>query len=128
MGDELMVNGGILPIKTDKYVLTDCGKKLLEVLINPDYYGQSVTAKCQAAGISRDTYYKLMKEPGFVDILNEASVDLIKSHVSDILQATLKFSLKDPKCHSDRKMLLQRCGIVDKEYSGNFMIAVFEDE
>lgn len=117
----------IITTNTDRYILPDCGKKLLEVLINPEHIGKTITEKCQIAGVSRDTYYRLIKEDGFVDILNEASVDMIKAHVSDILAATLKFSLKDPKCHSDRKMLLQRCGIVDREVDGNFMIVKFED-
>lgn len=104
---------------TDKYLLTDCGKKLLEVLINPEHIGKTITEKCQIAGISRDTYYKLVKEDGFIDILNEASVDMIKSHVNEIMAATLKYSIKDPKCHSDRKMLLQKCGIIDKDGSNN---------
>ncbi len=113
---------------TDKYLLTDYGKKLLEVLVNPEHYGKSVTEKCQIAGVSRDTYYRLMKEDGFIDILNETSVSMIKGHVNDILQATLKFSLKDPKCHSDRIMLLRKIGIVkDDDLSGNIVILRFEE-
>ncbi|NLU27090.1 MAG: hypothetical protein GXX00_08105 [Hungateiclostridium thermocellum] len=127
--NDLMERKDIIPTKRDGYALTDNGKKLLEVLINPEHYGKSVTEKCRIAGISRDSYYRLMKEPGFVYILNEASIDLIRSHVNDILQATLKFSLKDPKCHSDRKMLLQKCGIIEDNngLEGNIMIIRFED-
>jgi len=126
--NELSQKNDAIPTKTDKYVLTDSGKKLLGVLLNPEFYGQTVTAKCQAAGISRDTYYKLMKDDNFVEILNNASIDMIKSHVNDILQATLKFALKDPKCHSDRLMLLRTLGIVkDKEFDGNIVILRFDD-
>lgn len=126
--NEMIKRDEISTTNTDKYVLSDCGKKLLEVLVNPDNTGKSVTEKCQLADISRDTYYKLMKEDGFIDILNETSVSMIKGHVNDILQAMYKFSLKDPKCHSDRIALLRKCGVIeDKEFNGNVMIVRFDD-
>ena len=61
--NDLMERKDIIPTKRDGYALTDNGKKLLEVLINPEHYGKSVTEKCRIAGISRDSYYRLMKEP-----------------------------------------------------------------
>ena len=112
---------------TDNYILSDCGKKLLEVLINPEHYGKSVSEKCLIADICRDTYYRLMAENEFVTILNNTSIDLIKSHVSEILTATLKYALKDPKCHSDRKMLLQPAGLIDKEFDGNNIVIIKMD-
>ena len=112
---------------SDSYVLSYSGKKLLEVLINPEHYGKSVTEKCLITNICRDTYYRLMADDEFVTILNTTSVDLIKSHVSEILASTLKYALKDPKCHSDRKMLLQIGGLVDKEFDSNNIIVIKMD-
>lgn len=119
-----MIKSGNNATETDKYVLSDCEKKLLEVLLNPEYWGKTITEKCQIAGITRDTYYRLVKKDQFIEILNGASIDMIKSHVHEILAATLKYSLKDPKCHSDRKMLLQKCGIVDKEGLDNKILVI----
>jgi hypothetical protein len=121
-------NEGITHIKQkegDIYLLTETEKKLLEVLVNPENFGKSVVDKCQLAGISRDSYYKFIKKKEFITILNETSIDVIKAHVSEILMATLKHSLKDPKCHSDRKMLLQMAGLVDKdETAGGSIILI----
>ncbi len=94
-------------ITTDTYIMTDCEQKLLEVLVNPEHHGLNVLEKCQIANISRDTYYRLIKKPEFIKILTDMSFDLIKSRISEIVNATISHALKDPKCHSDRKMLLE---------------------
>jgi len=97
----------LVPTATDKYVLSDVAKKLIEVKVSPVNYGKSVTDICQIADISRDSYYRLMRDKEFVKILNETGLELIKSHVIDIIGSTVKFALKDAKCHSDRRMLLE---------------------
>ena len=55
--NEIVKNDSNSMTNTDKYLLTDCGKKLLEVLINPEHIGKTITEKCQIAGISRDTLF-----------------------------------------------------------------------
>lgn len=100
--------------KDDKYKLTAAEKKLFEVLVNPENTGKTVTELCNLARISRNKYYDAMKKDGFVSLVNETTMELIKGKASDVLNATYKFALKE-KGHQDRKMLLTIAGIyVDK--------------
>ena len=112
--------------EANKYKPTPAEKKLLEVLINPDYVGKSVTAICKAAKVSRFKYYDAMKNESFVELVNETTMSLIKGKVSDVLNATYKYALTE-KGHQDRKVLLTIAGIyVDKketEISGGLDIA-----
>lgn len=113
--------------KDNRYKPTPAEKKLLEVLINPEYLGKSVMDICKVAGVSRFKYYDAMKKEDFVSLVNETTMDLIKGKASDVLNATYKFALKE-KGHQDRKMLLTIAGIyVDKqevEHSGGIELAI----
>ncbi|MEO1768281.1 phBC6A51 family helix-turn-helix protein [Candidatus Enterococcus ferrettii] len=107
--------------KSDKYRPTAAEKKLLEVLINPEYVGDSITSICKAANVSRKKYYDAMGKEAFVNLVNETTMDLIKGKASDVLNATYKYALKE-KGHQDRKLILTIAGIyTDKqeiEHSG----------
>ncbi|MGM0124695.1 hypothetical protein IGI37_002089 [Enterococcus sp. AZ194] len=108
--------------ESDKYKLTAAEKKLFEVLVNPEHIGKTVTELCNLARISRNKYYDAMKKEGFVTLVNDTTMDLIKGKASDVLNAAYKYALKE-KGHQDRKMLLTIAGIyADKqeiEHSGN---------
>lgn len=112
--------------KDNNYKPTPAEKKLLEVLINPDYLGKSTTEICKVAGISRFKYYDAMKKEDFRQLVNETTMDLIKGKAADVLNATYKFAMKE-KGHQDRKMLLTIADIYkDKqevEHSGSVDIS-----
>ncbi|MGX4686318.1 phBC6A51 family helix-turn-helix protein [Vagococcus sp. JNUCC 83] len=91
--------------KDNKYKTTPAEKRLLEVLVNPDYLGKSITEICKVAGISRFKYYDAMKKEEFRQLVNDTTMDLIKGKAADVLNATYKFAMTD-KGHQDRKMLL----------------------
>ena len=101
--------------KSDKYKLTKAEKKLFEVLVNPEHTGKTVTELCNVASISRNKYYDAMKKDGFVELVNDTTMELIKGKASDILNATYKYAMKE-KGHQDRKMLLTIAGLyTDKQ-------------
>lgn len=108
----------------NKYKPTAAEKKLLEVLINPDYLGKSVTTICKAAGVSRKKYYDAMGKEEFVGLVNDTTMDLIKGKASEVLNATYKYALT-AKGHQDRKLILTIAGIyTDKvEHSGSLDIS-----
>jgi hypothetical protein len=108
----------------NKYKPTAAEKKLLKVLINPEYVGKSVTAICKAAGVSRKKYYDAMSKEPFVQLVNETTMELIKGKASEVLNATYKYALTE-KGHQDRKMILTIAGIyTDKvEHSGSLDIS-----
>ena len=101
--------------KPNKYKLTAAEKRLLEVLINPDYVGYSVTDICSLANVGRNKYYDAMAKEEFRDIVNSTTLDIIKGKASDVLNATYKYALTE-KGHQDRKLILTMAGIyADKQ-------------
>lgn len=107
--------------KSNVYQPTNAEIRLLEVLVNPEFVGKTITHICEVAEISRFTYYEAMKKDGFVNLVNDTTMDLIKGKASDVLNAAYKYALKE-KGHQDRKLLLTIAGIYsDKqeiEHSG----------
>lgn len=96
--------------KNDKYKPTTAEKKLLEVLLNPENTGKSVTELCNLASISRNKYYEAMKNSKFVELVNDITLDLIKGKIHDVLNATYIHAL-GAKGHQDRKLLLTMAGL-----------------
>lgn len=96
---------------SDNYVLSDTELKILEVCLDPTNSGKSVVNKCKLAGVSRDTWYKVMKRPEFAKVLNEAALETVRSRINDVVAATLKFAVKNSKCSADRKVLLAMAGL-----------------
>lgn len=96
--------------KSDKYQFTKAGRKLFEVLVNPEYVGKNVDELCQIADVSRDTYYRLMKDERYKEEVAETSRQLVMAKIGDVLNASYKYALEE-RGHQDRKMLLQMAGI-----------------
>ena len=92
------------------YRPTAAEERLLEVLMNPEHFGKSITDKCRIAEIDRQTYYNAMKKPEFCDFYNEQVKSNLKSSVGEIIQATHKFGTRFPGNHQDRKILLEMAG------------------
>ena len=64
-----MILGKIVcaPAFTDKAeTLTPAGEQLLSILVEPTCRELTITQICQKAGISRDSYYRLFKDPRFI--------------------------------------------------------------
>ncbi|MDG0791929.1 phBC6A51 family helix-turn-helix protein [Cohnella ginsengisoli] len=93
------------------YVPTKAELKLLEVIVDPANKDLNVVEKCEMAGISQRHYYDIWKKPEFVTYYNKLRMDLVKAHVGDILNATIRFATESASNHNDRKMLLEMAGI-----------------
>ena len=101
--------------KSDEYKPTLAERKLLEVLINPDNVGKNVTELCNLAEVSRNKYYEAMKKTAFRDMVTQTTMDIIKSKMGDVINATYKYSLEE-RGHQDRKLLLTMAGLyTDKQ-------------
>lgn len=85
--------------------LSRAEEKLLEVMLNPNNVGKSVTELCQAAGISRVWYYKIMEKESFKRHLTKTANELIKDKLLPVVNATLKYAMQE-KGHQDRKLIL----------------------
>lgn len=55
-----------------EYDISPGGKRLLEVLTEPENRMKSVTEQCQIAEISRDSYYRLFRLDNFVEAYYES--------------------------------------------------------
>lgn len=72
MGSNLDEKLQLTPKPTDRFPdLTEAGRQLLEVIIDPVSRTLPVTKVCGKAGISRDSYYRLWKEPYFQSVYRE---------------------------------------------------------
>lgn len=107
----------------DKYKPTPAEEKILEVCLNPNNIGKTVTEKMSIAGVCRETWYKAFRKPGFVNLINETAVDLVKEKVADILAASVEAATKGGvRGYQDRRMLLEMFGLVVKESDGKIVI------
>lgn len=113
----------------DKYKATVNELKLIEALSNPENRDLNISEVCELIGISRQAYYKMFKKADFVKYYNDFQLELIKSHIGDVLKATIHFATTEPKCHGDRKILLEMGRVYtpkqELEHSGNPLNVTF---
>ncbi len=55
-----------------KYEITEAGRRLLDVVIDPNARTMSITDICKVADISRTTYYTLFKDQAWVSAYMDA--------------------------------------------------------
>jgi len=95
------------------YEPTEKEKNLLEVLINPEYRMKSITEICKLAQCTRPVYYEAFSKPGFVELYNARSQDLIRQSVAPILNTFVREALRGSFQHG--KLLLDMAGLVTEE-------------
>lgn len=101
------------------YEPTEAEKKVLEVAINPDYFGVSIVDKCKVADVTRTTWYNCMNKKEFVELMNRLIIDTLKSNIGEIVQATMKFGKTNAKNSADRKVLLTMAGLYSDKLDAN---------
>ena len=95
--------------------MTAAGKKLFQVLIDPQYLGTNVDELCRIADVSRDTYYRLMKDERFTQEVTNTSKQLVMAKIGDVINATYENAIGE-RGHQDRKLLLTMAGLyTDKQ-------------
>lgn len=97
--------------KVNTYKATGNELKLIEALSNPENRDLNISEVCELIGISRQAYYKMFKKPDFVKYYNDFQMDLVKSNIGDVIKATIFFAVNEPKCHGDRKLILEMGGV-----------------
>jgi hypothetical protein len=80
-------------------------------LNDPTHFGDSITNICKEADISRPTYYDMIKKPEFVEYKNQLTLDVLKSRIDNVINATYKFATTNSKNNADRKLLLEMVGM-----------------
>lgn len=91
------------------YKPTNKEKRLLEVLANPEYKQLNISEICEIAGCDRGIYYKAIKKPGFIKLMQEINFDLIKQEAGDMIKAAITHA-KDGN-HNYFKTLMEMGGL-----------------
>lgn len=97
-----------LPV-TDRYPLTPVSRRLYRALTNPENFDKNVTEMCKSAKVSRDSYYRLMKDEKFVSWVRETQRSYVESQGLQVLSASLKYAL-EKEGFQDRKLILTWMG------------------
>ena len=95
--------------KVTEYRPTLAERKLLEVLLNPEFRTATVTDICQCAGISRQTYYKTIKKPEFMELYESQSRDLVRAAVGPVINAFVRAAKEGSYPHG--KVILEMAGL-----------------
>ncbi|WP_251559209.1 hypothetical protein [Paenibacillus pasadenensis] len=107
----------------DEYTLPPKALALLEAMADPANRHLNITKLCKVANISRDYYYELMAKPDFQAYRRAKQTEFLRDAVEKVLSATMDFALNEPKCHQDRKMILEMAGkytpSIKQEVSGS---------
>ena len=96
----------------NNYKPTTAELRILEVLSNPDNILLSITKKAELADISRLTWYKAFAKPGFVNLISDTAIGLIRGRAIELVNASFREAKRGS--FADRKMLLE----VAKIYQG----------
>ncbi|AIQ34222.1 hypothetical protein R50345_06045 [Paenibacillus sp. FSL R5-0345] len=117
--------------QVDTYKPTGNEMKLIEALSNPENRDLNISQVCELIGISRQAYYKMFKKQDFVKYYNQFQLDLVKSSIGDIIKATIFFGVNDPKCHQDRKLILEMGNVYtpkqELKHEGSMGVTIVND-
>ena len=89
--------------------LTENDKRLLEVLLNPDYRMKSITDLCNIAKISRMAYYRAMEKPEFKSLYKAKSKELVDNAIAPVLNTFVREALRGSFQHG--KVILEMAGL-----------------
>lgn len=97
----------------DENDLSPAQQRVLEMCLDPECYGLSVTEKCnlEKYKMARQTYYATLRLPGFSSLVNRRAKDLIGERIGEVLQASIKAATTGGvRGFQDRKLLLEMFG------------------
>lgn len=79
-----------LSLKSDKYYPSQAEQKLLNIVLRPENSILNVTEICKMAEVSRDTFYRVMKNPDFKRLLREEAFNLIDPALPGVINRFIK--------------------------------------
>lgn len=95
--------------------LNDLERRVVEVILNPENSGKSVTEKCEIANCGRQSWYRVLQKPSVVEAINQGSLLLIRDNLQPLVQKTLQYALESKSNHQDRKYLFQLLGMLKND-------------
>lgn len=98
--------------ESDEYSPTPAELRILEVSLNPEHAGKTITDKCQIANVSRETWYAVFRKPQFKELVNKTALDLVHDGLSEAIAALRKSAANpSPKANPDRRLLFELAGV-----------------
>lgn len=73
-----------------EYSPTPIEQRILEIIFDPEHVSTTITEKCEALGIARNTYYHHMNKPEFQAYYIRLAKDLIKQNTAPLVNAAVK--------------------------------------
>lgn len=108
---------------TDRFPgLSEAGRQLLDVVVDPANRTLSITKQCERAGISRDSYYRLWKQPEFQIAYRELCQTTCLSQALSAMQALCKQAAFGDTAAI--KMVLEMAGIYQPQATLNINHAI----
>ncbi len=94
--------------------LTAAEQRLLSVLLNPEYIGRPVTERCQAAEISRESYYQIIRRPRFQAARATFVQALLGDGVLDVLATVRRKAVNGDMVAA--RLYLQCAGMLEERH------------
>lgn len=96
-----------------EYELTESEKKLMDVLLNPEYRMKSIKEICAIAMIGRTTYYAAFKKPEFQALYKAQSKALVDQSIAPVLNTFVREALRGSFQHG--KVILEMAGLYSEK-------------
>lgn len=111
--------------ESDAPRLSPTREKILAALLNPEFIGLTTTEKCNRINVSRQSWYKALRDSEFMELVNKTSLDVLKENVAGVMSALIK-SASNPssKSNADRRLFFELTGHVMKEFAGQNVLVV----
>jgi hypothetical protein len=102
---------GGLPAKSLE-TLTRAERAVLEVLSDPTLYKATATERIEAAGVGRNRYYKILKDPRFIQLQKEAVHSVMRERIAPVIGAMLDTASQPGRDgHGDRELACEMAGL-----------------
>ena len=108
--------------KLNNYNPTNAEVKILDVLSDPDNLRKNITEKSKLAGVSRKTWYASFAKSGFVSLIPNTSIEMIRARAIELTNAAIKAGLGNS--FADRKMLLETAGVISERPTNPTVIVI----
>ena len=115
--------------ESDAPRLSPAREKILAALLNPEFIGLTTTEKCNRINVSRQSWYKALRDSEFMELVNKTSLDVLKENIAGVMGALIK-SASNPssKSNADRRLFFELTGHVMKEFAGQNIVVIKVDD
>lgn len=97
------------------FIPTQMQASLLKALVEAPPEARRVDDILELANVSRDSYYRCMKDPDFRKAYFSVLMDSLSAKAGKVIDAVFEYGTNNAKCHADRKLMLEMLGLYEKK-------------